>query len=63
MFGGGEGEPPYGLTPMESEPAKIETTPQFLPPSRWHLPLQGLEAPTFDVSDNSLDEKTLHAKT
>ena len=45
------------MTPIGSEPAKIETPPQFLPPSRRLPPIQGLEAPTFDVSDNSLDEK------
>ena len=34
----------------------IETPPHLLPPSRRLLPLQGLEAPTFDFSDNSLDD-------
>ena len=58
MHGGtdGEGEPLYGLTPMESEPAEIEIPPQLLPPCRRLSPLQEMEAPTFDFSDNSLDD-------
>ena len=34
----------------------IETPPHLLPPSRRLSPLQDLEAPMFDFSDNSLDE-------
>ena len=35
----------------------IETPPHLLPPlTLWLSPLQGLEAPTFDLSGNSLDD-------
>ena len=34
----------------------IETPPHLLPPSRRLPPQQGLEAPTFDFSDNGLDD-------
>ena len=34
----------------------IETPPYVLPPSRRLSPVQGLEAPTFDFSDSSLDD-------
>ena len=34
----------------------VETPPHLLPPSRRASPLQGLEAPSFDFSDNSVDD-------
>ena len=34
----------------------IETPPYFLPATRRLSPLQGLEAPSFDFSNNSLDD-------
>ena len=52
----GEVKPLYVMDPTESEPAEIKPPPQLVPPSRRLSPLQGPEAPKFDVSDKSLDD-------
>ena len=65
MYGGtnGEDEPFYGIAPMESEPAEIETRPQLLPPSRRLSPVQGLKAPRLASATIASTTTTLHAKT
>ena len=48
-------EPQDASSCRKEERRRHRHTTTRVSPSRWRSPLQGLEAPTFDFSDNSFD--------